>query len=216
MTSLKFMKVKRMLFITAIILSATFQLFAQDDTAFVYNYKRFRKLVDPLPSFAIYLVPFQSSQKLRINESKFEFKNAYHFLKNKEINIKRPQFILGVLIDDLEMDYPIAVREETTKTHEYYKVSTKYRLSFNLLVHTKTGETIKFPLTTNKEFVKEIRLGVYTSIPNNTEGNTQTSTINQEIVRNKEYLKPNMEDFKLQLRSILESYKNYYVDRIDW
>jgi hypothetical protein len=197
----------------ALLLSAT--LAAQvEDTAFVNNYIRFRSLVDPLPRYSIYMMTPQK-KVLQLNEAQSTFGEAYHFLRQKEVNPKQSNFIVGILIKGLETDYPVGKLDEITNRYFFYKILTTYRLSFEILVHTAKGEELQFPLCTTREFVKETKVKMRKAFHNGYQAMDVDQNIYQVIADQRPNLDPNADDYKRLFLSILQEYKNYYVDRVD-
>lgn len=190
-------------------------VFAQDDTAFINNYKRFRSLVERLPRYSIYMMTPQK-KVLRLNEAHPSFRDSYHFLRQKEINPKQSSFIVGILIKGLEIDYPIGRQDEITDRYYYYKILTTYRLSFDILVHTAKGAELQFPLCATREFVKETKVKFSKIIR---DGYQQPIKVDQNIYQliaeRRTSYEPNADDYKRLFLSILQEYKNYYVDRVD-
>ena len=206
------MHLKRYVLVSILSLMYASGTFAQEDTTFINNYKRFRSLVDPLPTYSVYMVPFQSSKKYAISESKEYLREAYHFLRKKTINLKRPDFIIGVLVDDLDIDHPVHTYESLNKDFASHKVAIKYRASFNILVVTKSGESLQFPLVTKKEFstggTLETLYESYNASPTPGERAMPINSTNNQVY-------PDIENFKYEFLRLLEKYKNYYIDRVD-
>lgn len=181
------------------------------DSAFINNYKDFRSLVDAYKTFSVHLVPFQSSRLYAINTSKDYFKSAYQFLRNKETVTRKPDFIIAVLVDSLALE--LVTEEVTSKsnikdayehreeerpgrfskwdmTDDKYAKRYHYQVTFNVVIETREKNIYRFPLAVNEKFVT---------------GYLLTDQGDASIGK-----------FQDLLEKVLERYKNYYIDRVDW
>lgn len=210
------MNVFRPFYLTTLAIVVSFSVKAQENDLFIQNYKQFRSFVDSFSTYSIYIVPPLSTNKHPFDESRNYFKGAYQFLRGKKINTKRSDFIIGVLIDSLEVDIPKDSHLQSTKNSDAYLVTTKYRMAFNILVYKTNGETLHFPLIPVREFSKEKRVVVFKDTKETLNYFNKVSSINEAIRSEGKNIQPNLEDFKVNFRKVLEEYKNHYLDRVDW
>ena len=186
---------------------------AQEDTTFIGNYKAFRELVDSLKSFEVLLVPYQSTKAIKFNESIQYWKEAYHFLKNKKNTSKSADFKLAVLIDDVSTEDPIL---NETYLYNYTSkedrreilIKTKYWVTFNILVYTKDGKHFQYKLSNQEMFTKLVKR------QHDAQAVGADNSLQQDLKDNKIY-RPDIDDFRQNVISILRRYRNYYIDRVD-
>jgi len=186
-----------------LVLFLSFQGTTQDST-FIYNYKEFRSLVDSFKTYSLYIVPYQSAQLHQILSSSDHFKNAYHFLRKMKAVKRNPDFAVVILIDSLVLEQSSELITSNESPSDYflweknessrgatYNVSRKYyyRITLNMIIETRREIVHCAPITINEKFISPISLG--------------TDEKSVSILQR-------------QLEFVLEKYKNYYIDRVDW
>lgn len=207
-----------------------------EDQVFVENYKKFRSFVDPLASYNLYLVPDGPSSKMLINDLHPEMKEAYHFLRRKNVVKNKADFNVAVIVKSFAPGSPYSRLESENIVYggvikKYYAVRPYY-LSLSFLVYAK-GMMIEFPLCVNKEFLHEEPFTVNEAKPqpetivtkkvngvnvvvNATPPPKLVSTdFNYMYQYALSKISLSKYDFKNALAQTLHEYKNYYVDRVD-
>jgi hypothetical protein len=178
-------------------------VFSQD-SAFIDNYKEFRSLVDSLQTFSVYIVPDNSSRLHQINSSVDYFKNAYHFLRKKKAVKNNPDFVVVILVDSLLLEQSSELVTSNDSPENYfhwekkqdsrgtgYTVSRRYyyKITFNMIIETKEKIAHCPPVVINEKLISPMALG------------TDDKSVSF---------------LQRQLEFVLEKYKNYYIDRVDW
>jgi len=197
----------------------------EPDPVFVENYKTFREITDALPSYALYLVPYGSSNKIRLTGAyQQRLSKVYHFLKrNKKIDFVQPDFIIGILIDDQQIDDPKVLPNGRSGTYDQYITKVKYRYKVNFLIHTKDKKELRFNLGGMVEYEKTMQMSApYNEIRDSISRRgyslqPQPQAISLAELKLSRYseLHMNEDDYKTLLSKLLDKFINYYVDRID-
>ncbi len=195
------------------------------DNTFVDNYKTFRDITDSLKSYALYLVPYGSSKKIRLTGTyQNRLSKVYHFLKrNKEIDFKNPDFIIGILIDEQKIDEPEILPDGKFGNYDKYIIKVTYHYKVNFLIHTKERKELRFNLggdivhektmvanTPFNEIRDSISRNGYSLRPQ-----PQPITVAQSQTPMYAHLHMQEEDYKTLLSKLLDKFINYYVDRVD-
>jgi hypothetical protein len=174
------------------------------DSSFIHHYKNFRALVDSYKTYSLYIVPYQSARLHPIPESKSFFREAYHFLNDKKVVKKNPDFVAVVLIDSLQLvnieevikpidKTSVTPRETVGGIHDHsagrYSQRYHYQFTFNVVVQTRKDKIYRFPLANQ-------------------------SIVLNSILNTGQY--HTMKELERLLEYALARYKNYYIDRVDW
>jgi hypothetical protein len=209
-----------------IILSFSSRIDAQEpDSVFVQQYKTFREITDSLSSYALYLIPYGSTNKIRLTGAyQSRLSKVYHFLKqNKKIDFQQPDFIIGILIDDQQIEEPKVLPNGRRDMYDQYILKVTYRYKVNFLIHTKDKKELRFTLGDIVAHEKtmemssplnEIRDSIsrrgYSMQP-------QPQAISLTQLQSPRYgeLWMHTEDYKTLLSKLLDKFTNYYVDRVD-
>lgn len=218
---------KAILTTVLIVFACTPKIDAQEpDPVFVEQYKAFREITDSLSSYALYLVPYGSTNKIRLSGAyQSRLTKVYHFLnRNKKINFTEPDFIIGILIDDEEIEPPRVNSITRVTYNDHYTVTVTYKYKVNLLIHTKNRKELRFNLGEKLTYEKVIEQGVAVSgirdsLSRRIQGamSVPPAPTIAELSSNYAYreLQMTVEDYKLLLSRLLEKFTNYYVDRVD-
>ncbi|TDO28086.1 hypothetical protein [Sediminibacterium goheungense] len=197
----------------------------EPDPVFIQHYKTFRAITDSLSSYALYLVPYGSSNKIRLTGAyQSRLSKVYHFLKrNKKIDFDQPDFIIGILIDDEQIEEPKVLANGRSGGYEQYIIKVTYRYKVNFLIHTKDRKELRFNLggiVTHEKAMpmsapfNEIRDSIsrrgYSMYP-------QPQAISIAQIKTPQYGELQMfpEDYQMLLSKLLDKFTNYYVDRVD-
>lgn len=197
----------------------------EPDPVFVENYKTFRAITDSLSTYALYLVPYGSTNKIRLTGAyQSRLSKVYHFLKrNKKIDFEQPDFIIGILIDDQQIEDPKVLANGRRDIYDQYVLKVTYRYKVNFLIHTKDKKELRFTLgdiVTHEKTMEmssplnEIRDSIsrrgYSMRPQ-----PQAITVAQLESNMYGELRMYPEDFKSLLSKLLDKFSNHYVDRVD-
>lgn len=213
-----------------------------EDPQFVENYKKFRKFVDPLASYNLYLVTNGADSKMLINDLAPEMKEAYHFLRRKSTVKREADFNVAAIVKHFSVGSPYSQVGTETSTRDVtvrnYRLIQPYYLSINLLVYSN-GLMIEFPLCDEKMFEKSLpfstrdvkpvpetivvippgRNGEPSRVENLTKAIAGNGVPPLDYNRSYSDALSKMQitklDMKLALQQLLQQYKNHYVDRVD-
>jgi hypothetical protein len=216
------------LLISCLLLSTSLTASAQQnepDPVFIQHYKTFREITDSLSSYALYLVPYGSSNKIRLTGAyQSKLSKVYHFLRrNKKIDFDQPDFIIGILIDDEQIEEPKVMTNGRSAGYDQYITKVTYRYQVNFLIHTKDRKELRFNLgdiVTHEKTMpmsvpfNEIRDSIsrkgYSMSPP-----PQAITIAQIKTPRYSELQMFTEDYEILLSKLLDKFTNYYIDRVD-
>lgn len=219
---------KKNLLLSCLLLSISLTISAQEngpDPVFIEHYKTFREITDSLSSYALYLVPYGSSNKIKLTGAyQSKLSKVYHFLKrNKKIDFDQPDFIIGILIDDEQIEEPRVLPNGRSGGYDQYITKVTYRYKVNFLIHTKDRKELRFNLggiVTHEKTMpisapfNEIRDSIsrrgYSMLPQ-----PQAITIAQIKTFQYNQLQMFPEDYEMLLSKLLDKFTNYYVDRVD-
>lgn len=195
----------------------------EPDPVFVENYKTFRDITDSLSSYALYLIPYGSTNKIRLTGAyQSRLSKVFHFLKrNKKIDFTQPDFIIGILIDDQQIEEPTLMPISRNTNQDRSITTVTYRYKVNFLIHTKDRKELRF------------NLGGIVSYDKNMEVFSQYNEIKDSLSKRGYSLRPppqpisltqlpmypdlqmSTEDYKTLLSKLMDKFTNYYVDRVD-
>jgi len=195
----------------------------EPDPAFVANYKTFRTITDSLSSYALYLVPYGSTNKIRLTGVyQTRLSKVYHFLKrNKKIDFKEPDFIIGILIDDQRIEEPKVLPNGRSGTYDQYITTVTYQYKVNFLIHTKDRKELRFNLGEFISYDKRMQMSApYNEIRDSISRRgyslrPQPQAISIAQLPMYPELQMNTEDYKTLLSKLLDKCINHYVDRVD-
>lgn len=205
---------------------------AQDDSAFAQIYRTVRTMTDSLKTYSLYLVPFESADKIKLGtiyqKRLFE---VFHFLKKeKQMSFENPDFVIGFLVDSQSLYTP------NGKGGSSYSGGGNGRLKFSsathifhftVLIHTKRNQQYSFRLGDPVYVTKNITESptyafnnqIKDSITKNRRPENQgyllsgTTTIQSSSLLDKR-LVPDIEDYKSQLIKVFRQFSNKYVDKV--
>lgn len=217
---------KRVLFLAFLLFTFNHTISAQaEEKVFENNYKTFREITDSLSSYALYLIPYASTKKIKLTGTyQSRISKVYHFLKrNKKIDFTNPEFIIGILVDSQHIDEPEIVSKGKFGDYDQYQIKVTYHYKVNFLIHTKDRKELRFNLggdiTYEKTMVarnpyNEIRDSIsrkgYSLSPQ-----PQPITVAQSQSQMYGELHMQEDDYKILLSKLLDKFVNYYVDRVD-
>jgi hypothetical protein len=186
---------------------------AQQDTTFIRTYTTFRALVDTLKTFQLFIASGGTTDTLGFTESHKHWREAFHFLRNKKLSRKNPDFMVIVHIDKLTVSDPIVSENHLYTTrkqdHRQLEVKTPYHLTLSLLIGTHDGrQWQQLRLCQNEPFTKITRRWYNANEPSG-ENWLQSDLKTSSLYR------PDQQDFRKDIISLLRKYRNYYIDRVD-
>lgn len=225
---------KRILFL---LLLSSFSLLsleakAQEDSVFAEIYKTVRDMTDSFKTYSLYLVPFESADKIKLgNMYQKRLFEVFHFLKKgKELSFENADFIIGFLIDDQSLYTHNGTGGSSYSggaTGRLKFSSATHKFNFTVLIHTKKNQQYSFRLGETVFVTKRITETptygfsnqIKDSITKNRRPENQgyllsgnTTTQSSSLLDSR--LVPDIEDYKSQLIKVLQLYKNRYVDRV--
>ncbi len=217
---------KKTLYLIFLLFACNSTIYAQDsDPVFAENYKTFREITDSLTSYALYLVPYESTKKIKLTGTyQTRLSKVYHFLKrNKKIDFKNPDFIIGILIDERQIDEPEILPGGKFGGYDQYIIKVTYHYKVNLLIHTKDRKELRFNLGGKISHEKTMMASSpFSEIRDSLSRNgyslrpqPQPITVAQSQSPMYRQLQMEEDDYKILLSKLLDKFINYYVDRVD-
>ena len=215
------------------VLALAFLLFAvshttsaqYDNKVFEENYKTFRDITDSLSSYALYLIPYGSTKKIKLTGTyQSSLSKVYHFLKrNKKMDFKNPEFIIGILIDSQRIDEPEILPNGKFGVNDQYLIKVTYHYKVNFLIHTKERKELRFNLGGDIKHEKTmVAFNPYNEIRDSISRrgyslSPQPQPITVAQSQSQMYGELHMQegDYKILLSKLLERFINFYVDRVD-
>lgn len=206
---------------------------AQDDSSFAQIYRTLRDMTESLKTYSLYIVPFESTDKLKLGPlHQRKLLEVFHFLKKgKTLSFENPDFIIGFLVDSQRLHTPNGGVASTSSsggsggrlkfsqaTHEFY---------YTVLIHTRKNQQLTFKLGGTVYVTKR-----KTDMPSYSFNNRVVDSFTRyRSPENRGYLlsggtssqssafldgdlMPSVDDYKTQLIKVLQLYKNKYIDRV--
>ncbi len=206
---------------------------AQDDSSFAQIYRTLREITDPLKTYSLYIVPFESTDKLKLGPlHQRKLFEVFHFLKKgKTLSFEEPDFIIGFLVDSQRLHTPnggVASTSSSGGSLGRLKFSqATHEFHFTVLIHTRKNQQLSFKLGSTVYITKRktdmpsygFNNRVVDSITKNRRPENRgyllsSGTTSQSNAFLDSDLLPNVDDYKTQLLKVLQQYKNKYIDRV--
>ncbi len=192
------------------------------DSAFIEHYKNFRAATDSMNSFSIYLKSPFSKQKHSLASYRLSFDHAFHFLRSKKLKNKKADFVVNILVKDLQVHRPPIRSSTPASLQTKHRITTNYSLSLDLEVHRDGKMIFTMPICSDTLLNKVYEYTIKTPQESEYhEGKLLATHLGDPgyqvaIESDKTKTEPGIEDIRVHLIAIMNLYKNYYLDRIDW
>lgn len=210
--------------------SCSISVKAQDDSSFAEIYRKVRSITDSFKTYSLYLIPFQSSDKVKLGALyQRKLSEVFHFLKkDKELNFENPDFIIGFLVDNQSLHNPNGAGSYAAGLNGSISFSkATHRFHFTVLIHTKNNQQLQFPLGgmlyVTKQITETPTYGfnnqIKDSITRNRRPENQGYLLRDNVGSSSSSISdsrliPNVDDYKSQLLKVFQLFRNKYVDRV--
>jgi len=148
---------------------------------FTDYYFEAKALADSLKTYQVYiqthdtLYPFQA-----VGIIKDEVGKSFNFLKIKERVTENPDFVIKILVSDVNADVDYAYAGKNLDNN-VYEITAHYDVSFALSFEAKGKETVYIPIVTKKHYETRHNYSLQSSDFNNSSNWTPIKTADQKM-----------------------------------